>query len=363
MPKNNNQQQSVSAFQGFQSPNFTPVPDELFDELLTQVSGAELKVLLYIMRRTFGFKKSSDDISLNQICRGIIKKDGEVLDKGTGLSQSTVQLAVKGLIEKNIILETKRMSAERGNEATTYSLNLIPFTENRQGASPKIGEALHRFSVTQDTVEQETVKQEIYPSNIRKAENEETDYVNQRTADNEDVPTPPTSEKTEQRKRGRPPQPQRARGEEQQRPSKNRNVEAPQQEASPQDREIFHKSGTGRTATSNLQHIGDVLQLQQLPHAVPADEAYEAIRDYIRDMAGKHHDEASLKSSTTRAYNLYLKSGVSLSAFINVFYDADKEAGRRSGSIKKRTADGFTNRMPYIFAYMEDKLGLRDKPR
>jgi hypothetical protein len=78
-------------------------------------------------------------------------------------------------------------------------------------------------------------------------------------------------------------------------------------------------------------------------------------------MAGKHHDEASLKSSTTRAYNLYRKSGVSLSYFINVFYDADKEAGRRSGSITKRTADGFTNRMPYIFAYMEDKLGLRPK--
>ena len=51
-------------FPGFVFPTTTPVPDQLFDELLHRLSGAELKVLLYIVRRTFGFKKQSDDISL-----------------------------------------------------------------------------------------------------------------------------------------------------------------------------------------------------------------------------------------------------------------------------------------------------------
>ena len=45
-------------FSGFVCPTTTPVPDQLFDELLHRLSGAELKVLLYIVRRTFGFKKS-----------------------------------------------------------------------------------------------------------------------------------------------------------------------------------------------------------------------------------------------------------------------------------------------------------------
>jgi len=67
----------------------------LFDELLSLLSGAELKVLLYLMRRTFGFKKDSDSISLSQICRGISRKDGTALDHGTGLSQSTAQLALR----------------------------------------------------------------------------------------------------------------------------------------------------------------------------------------------------------------------------------------------------------------------------
>jgi hypothetical protein len=53
-------------FLGFQFPTTTPVPDEVFDVLMPQLSGAELKVLMYICRRTFGFKKESDSISLHQ---------------------------------------------------------------------------------------------------------------------------------------------------------------------------------------------------------------------------------------------------------------------------------------------------------
>ncbi len=100
MPKD----QSTPPFPGYSSPNFTPIPDQLFDEQLPDLTGAELKVLLYIMRRTFGFKKESDNISLNQICKGILTRDGRILDRGTGLSQSTVQIALKGLLEKNILV-------------------------------------------------------------------------------------------------------------------------------------------------------------------------------------------------------------------------------------------------------------------
>src|SRR3712207_3089459 len=105
-------------FKGYTSPNYTQVPDELFDEQLPHLSGAELKVLLYIMRRTFGFKKTSDDISLSQICEGITTRDGRVLDQGTGLSRSTAQLAIKGLTEKNLIRAARRYSDARGFEAT-----------------------------------------------------------------------------------------------------------------------------------------------------------------------------------------------------------------------------------------------------
>ncbi len=112
-------------FPGFRKPNYTMVPDELFDELLPTLNGGELKVLLYIIRRTFGFKKDSDNISLNQMLEGIRTRDGRVLDRGTGLARSTLAKALKELEEKNIIVAEKRFSREQGFEATSYRLNIL----------------------------------------------------------------------------------------------------------------------------------------------------------------------------------------------------------------------------------------------
>jgi phage replication O-like protein O len=143
-------------FSGFISPRYTQVPDELFDDLMSHLSGAELKVLLYIIRRTFGFKKDVDNISLNQICKGITTRDGEVLDKGTGLSQQSVITALKGLLEKNAIVAKRRSSKEKGYESTTYSLHLIPFSNNLMTPSPKMREALLQKVEIQETVIQQT---------------------------------------------------------------------------------------------------------------------------------------------------------------------------------------------------------------
>jgi len=69
-------------------PNSTQIPDVILDRWMAVLSGAEFKVLLYIARRTYGFGKDSDDISLNQLARGIRRRDGTSLDGGTGLSRS-----------------------------------------------------------------------------------------------------------------------------------------------------------------------------------------------------------------------------------------------------------------------------------
>src|SRR6478672_9655611 len=63
------------AFEGFSSPSYTQVPDELFDALMPSLGDAELRVLLYIIRRTFGFKRDADAISLSQMVSGITTRD------------------------------------------------------------------------------------------------------------------------------------------------------------------------------------------------------------------------------------------------------------------------------------------------
>ena len=114
-----------ATFPGFQFPTTTPVPDEVFDVLMPQLSGAELKVLLYICRRTFGFKKDSDTISLHQIATGIKTRDGRVLDGGTGLCKRHVIRALKVLEKKNIIQVTRKIDETGLNEVNTYSLNIL----------------------------------------------------------------------------------------------------------------------------------------------------------------------------------------------------------------------------------------------
>jgi hypothetical protein len=122
-----------SKFQGFYVPNSTQVPDTLFDELLSELSGAELKVVLYIIRRTFGFKRQTDTISINQMLFGITKKNGEVLDKGTGLSKPTLLKAIKELTDKKIILPTRQYDEKGSNMPTEYRLHIMAEPPRQRG--------------------------------------------------------------------------------------------------------------------------------------------------------------------------------------------------------------------------------------
>lgn len=119
-------------FSGFHFPSYTQVPDQLFDELLPILSGGELKVLLYICRRTFGFKRESDNISLNQMLNGITKNDGTRLDGGAGLSRATLLRALKSLQEKNILIAERQENDEQGNLPTNYRLHMAdsPWSQN-----------------------------------------------------------------------------------------------------------------------------------------------------------------------------------------------------------------------------------------
>ncbi len=157
-------------FTGFSFPNYTPIPDQVFDELLTVLSGAELKVLLYICRRTFGFKQRSDNISLSQMLKGIVTKEGKRLDHGVGLSKPTLLKSLRSLKEKNIILTERRKSEERGDEPTSYELNIVGSSfknasttvvkEVYHGGVKKVDQAVVKKSTPQETVIQETVIQQ-----------------------------------------------------------------------------------------------------------------------------------------------------------------------------------------------------------
>ncbi len=145
-------------FPGFIRPTYTQVPDELFDLLMPDLSEAELKVLLYIVRRTFGFGKTADAISLNQMIDGITTREGTVLDRGTGLSRSSVRRGVAGLETKGIILVSKVKSADGDYESNVYRLKIreqgVVSSQNHPGSNLEPGVVLSQNP--QETGEQET---------------------------------------------------------------------------------------------------------------------------------------------------------------------------------------------------------------
>lgn len=104
--------------------NTTQVPNVIIDDWMTTLSGAELKVVMYVTRRTFGFRKLADQISVRQIVSGIRKRDGTRLDSGTGLSRAQVIRVLRSLVDKGIVIREDRTAANGASQAAIWRLNL-----------------------------------------------------------------------------------------------------------------------------------------------------------------------------------------------------------------------------------------------
>lgn len=100
-------------------PNSTAIPNFLLDFVIPQLPGPEAKCLLYICRRTFGFGKQADRISLSQFVEGVRRRNaGKTLDFGTGLSRPAVVAALKSLEALGLI------AVNKVEEGKTYQLKL-----------------------------------------------------------------------------------------------------------------------------------------------------------------------------------------------------------------------------------------------
>lgn len=296
-------------FAGFTSPNYTQVPDELFDQLMPVLSDAELRVLLYIVRRTFGFKRTSDSISLSQMVNGITTREGQVLDTGTGLSKSTVARGLKGLREKQVIIATRNSSKERGDQPTTYRLRFKseassdkPVTNgplSRQQDTPRVSPTRQAVSREWDT--QQTARQET-----------DFEYSNEKPLEWDQDP-----------------------------------------DIRPVDQTVSNPSqGTSSFSDNSLSQI--------LKHRIRRDagkDERQQISLTIARIAQELGDRAAEKVSISRAMNLYQAADVHISGFVDLLYRSRGEVQDRYRNPGKAPVP--QNRMAYFFAVVEDRLGLR----
>jgi len=150
-------------------PNYTQTPNVFYDEIMADLGYAEIKCMLYIFRRTFGFHKQSDKISLTQFETGI-----ENLDRGTGLKRPNIIKALKSLTEKGLVKINK-------GKINSYSLLLedtLLVTQDNQTSNVELPEVVtqsntqkkEKESIQKKDSEQVAYNQKEYIDTMRKSE-------------------------------------------------------------------------------------------------------------------------------------------------------------------------------------------------
>ena len=112
----------------FRAPGFTQIPNEIFDDFMPTMGPNAFKVLCLVARRTFGYHRQSDSLSLADIATG------------TGMAKSTVQVAVSFLVDEGFIDRAIQVDGEGGFTPSMYCLSV------EEESTP-----LHRNPVEGDT--------------------------------------------------------------------------------------------------------------------------------------------------------------------------------------------------------------------
>lgn len=99
---------------------YTQIPNELFD-YLPSLSGAATKILMIVARRTYGWHKSTAQISMN------------TFEELTGLSRSSVARAITELGNAGL-LHVQRLKIDTVNEVNCYEI-LLPVENSNEGSS------------------------------------------------------------------------------------------------------------------------------------------------------------------------------------------------------------------------------------
>jgi hypothetical protein len=106
-------QPTAARFPGYAAGRRIRLPLLVFDRLLSELSGAELKVLLYVLRHTFCLGSPDEIMPMARLV------------ENTGLSLRHTRLAVTGLAGRGVILVQHRQDPERGKLASRFGVRVI----------------------------------------------------------------------------------------------------------------------------------------------------------------------------------------------------------------------------------------------
>lgn len=122
-----------ATFHGFYNPekNFFPMPNNWTDITAEINNLAELKVIEYVMRHTWGFHEFGikKTITTDEFMYGRKRKDGSRMDKGTGLAKQSVVDGLKRAIFDGYLVFAEDTS-DMARREKSYALNMASDVQN-----------------------------------------------------------------------------------------------------------------------------------------------------------------------------------------------------------------------------------------
>lgn len=97
----------IPLFEGFDLPqeNWSKLPHAFIEALPQITSLAEMKVILYILRHTWGYREFDDPktITADEFAHGRKYKDGSRIDNGIGMGEPAIRAGLKNAVEHGFI--------------------------------------------------------------------------------------------------------------------------------------------------------------------------------------------------------------------------------------------------------------------
>jgi hypothetical protein len=120
---------SPPAFEGFPTPtkNFFSMPNDITNIIADITNMAELKVIIYVIRHTWGFHEYGKPkaISVDEFMRGRKRQDGKTrMDTGTGMAPHSVIEGLKRAVEHGYII-CEIDSSDMARIKKSYALKMI----------------------------------------------------------------------------------------------------------------------------------------------------------------------------------------------------------------------------------------------
>jgi hypothetical protein len=124
-------------FQGFNKPeaNFFRLPNEWTDITASITSLAEMKVVEYVLRHTWGYSEYDivKKITTDEFMHGRKRIDGNRIDKGTGLSNKSVVEGLSKAVEHGL-LEVEVDDSDRARIKKYYKLRMQSPLQEKEGS-------------------------------------------------------------------------------------------------------------------------------------------------------------------------------------------------------------------------------------